>query len=64
VTYLAADDRYDTTIYRRCRRSELKLPAISLGLWCNVGGQTQVGADSDKLHRLSRPYQQVSSSPG
>ena len=30
--------RYDTMIYRRCGRSGLKLPAISLGLWHNFGG--------------------------
>ncbi len=30
--------RYDTMTYRRCGRSGLKLPAISLGLWHNFGG--------------------------
>ena len=30
--YLAAPDRYDSFPYRRCGRSGLKLPAISLGL--------------------------------
>ena len=29
--------RYNTMIYRRCGRSGLKLPAISLGLWHNFG---------------------------
>jgi L-glyceraldehyde 3-phosphate reductase len=37
-TYLARTDRYDTMPYRRCGRSGLKLPAISLGLWQNFGG--------------------------
>jgi L-glyceraldehyde 3-phosphate reductase len=37
VTYLAADDRYDRIPYRRCGRSGLKLPAVSLGLWHNFG---------------------------
>jgi len=37
VTYLAADDRYETMPYRRSGRSGLKLPAISLGLWHNFG---------------------------
>jgi L-glyceraldehyde 3-phosphate reductase len=37
VTYLAADDRYDTLLYRRCGASGLKLPAVSLGLWQNFG---------------------------
>jgi len=30
--------RYDSMEYRRCGRSGLKLPAISLGLWHNFGG--------------------------
>jgi L-glyceraldehyde 3-phosphate reductase len=37
LTYLAADDRYTTMTYRRCGRSGLKLPAVSLGLWHNFG---------------------------
>ena len=36
--YLAADDRYDRMQYRRSGRSGLKLPAVSLGLWHNFGG--------------------------
>ncbi|AGH49163.1 aldo/keto reductase [Sphingomonas sp. MM-1] len=36
--YAAAPGRYDTMPYRRCGRSGLKLPAISLGLWQNFGG--------------------------
>jgi L-glyceraldehyde 3-phosphate reductase len=38
VPYTAAADRYDRMQYRRCGRSGLKLPAISLGLWHNFGG--------------------------
>jgi len=30
--------RYDTMLYKRCGRSGLKLPLISLGLWHNFGG--------------------------
>jgi L-glyceraldehyde 3-phosphate reductase len=30
--------RYDEMIYRRCGRSGLLLPAVSLGLWHNFGG--------------------------
>jgi L-glyceraldehyde 3-phosphate reductase len=37
MPYLAASDRYDTMTYRRCGRSGLQLPAISLGLWNNFG---------------------------
>ncbi|MBX3008390.1 MAG: L-glyceraldehyde 3-phosphate reductase [Melioribacteraceae bacterium] len=36
--YLAKDDRYEKMQYRRCGRSGIKLPAISLGLWHNFGG--------------------------
>ena len=36
--YVAADTRYDAMPYRRCGRSGLDLPAISLGLWQNFGG--------------------------
>ncbi|MDE1148243.1 MAG: L-glyceraldehyde 3-phosphate reductase [Azospirillaceae bacterium] len=36
--YRAADDRYQAMPYRRCGRSGLDLPAISLGLWQNFGG--------------------------
>jgi L-glyceraldehyde 3-phosphate reductase len=38
--YVAADDRYERMQYRRSGRSGLKLPAISLGLWWNFGGDT------------------------
>jgi L-glyceraldehyde 3-phosphate reductase len=38
MSYLAATARYDRMTYRRCGRSGLKLPAISLGLWHNFGG--------------------------
>jgi L-glyceraldehyde 3-phosphate reductase len=37
MPYHAADDRYDKMIYRRCGRSGLQLPAVSLGLWQNFG---------------------------
>ena len=39
MTYIAADDRYDRMPYRRSGRSGLKLPAMSLGLWQNFGGE-------------------------
>ena len=40
MTYLPSDDRYSKMIYNRCGSSGLKLPAISLGLWHNFGGDT------------------------
>jgi len=36
--YLAHNGRYEQIEYRRCGRSGLLLPAISLGLWQNFGG--------------------------
>ncbi len=36
--YLPSDSRYQSMLYRRCGRSGLKLPVISLGLWHNFGG--------------------------
>jgi L-glyceraldehyde 3-phosphate reductase len=37
MTYLAADDRYRQARYRRCGRSGILLPEVSLGLWHNFG---------------------------
>jgi L-glyceraldehyde 3-phosphate reductase len=37
TVYVPAPDRYEQLPYRRCGRSGLKLPAISLGLWQNFG---------------------------
>ncbi len=35
--YVAQDDRYDNMPFRRCGRSGIRLPLISLGLWHNFG---------------------------
>jgi L-glyceraldehyde 3-phosphate reductase len=37
MSYTADPVRYDTMAYRRCGRSGLQLPAVSLGLWHNFG---------------------------
>jgi L-glyceraldehyde 3-phosphate reductase len=37
MTYVPATDRYEQSPYRRCGRSGIQLPAISLGLWNNFG---------------------------
>ena len=37
MTYAAAEDRYQQIPYRRCGRSGLLLPEVSLGLWQNFG---------------------------
>jgi len=38
IPYCADPSRYESMPYRRCGRSGLKLPPISLGLWQNFGG--------------------------
>jgi len=38
MTYLPSENRYEVMQYRRCGRSGLELPVISLGLWHNFGG--------------------------
>ncbi len=40
MSYTPAADRYERMVYRRCGRSGLKLPAVSLGLWHNFGDDT------------------------
>ncbi|MEP1778922.1 aldo/keto reductase, partial [Reichenbachiella sp.] len=37
MSYKPASDRYEKMKYRRCGKSGLLLPAISLGLWHNFG---------------------------
>ncbi|MCM3125018.1 MULTISPECIES: L-glyceraldehyde 3-phosphate reductase [unclassified Mesobacillus] len=39
MAYQPDSSRYETMTYNRCGKSGLKLPAISLGLWHNFGGQ-------------------------
>jgi L-glyceraldehyde 3-phosphate reductase len=38
MTYVADEKRYETQQFRRCGRSGIVLPPISLGLWQNFGG--------------------------
>ena len=40
MVYQANPERYKSMEYRRCGKSGLKLPAISLGLWHNFGDAT------------------------
>jgi L-glyceraldehyde 3-phosphate reductase len=48
--YVPAEDRYELMPYRRCGRSGLKLPEISLGLWQNFGDDRPL-ADSREILR-------------
>ncbi|MBN1933753.1 MAG: L-glyceraldehyde 3-phosphate reductase [Anaerolineae bacterium] len=38
MSFLASENRYKSMQYRRCGKSGLLLPAVSLGLWHNFGG--------------------------
>jgi L-glyceraldehyde 3-phosphate reductase len=51
MPHTAAPDRYDSMEYRRCGRSGLKLPAISLGLWHNFGSDRPLEAARSILRR-------------
>jgi L-glyceraldehyde 3-phosphate reductase len=51
MTYTPAPARYDAMTYRRCGRSGLKLPAISLGLWHNFGADRPYEASRAILRR-------------
>ena len=51
MTYNAAGDRYDGRHYRRCGRSGLKLPEVSLGLWQNFGDESPLDTQRAILRR-------------
>jgi L-glyceraldehyde 3-phosphate reductase len=51
MTYVAADDRYNRLPYRRCGRSGLLLPEVSLGLWQNFGDGKPVEEQRPILRR-------------
>ncbi len=48
--YKPAEDRYEKMQYRRCGKSGIKLPMISLGLWHNFGDE----ADFDNAAEILR----------
>ena len=49
--YRPADDRYASMTYRRCGRSGIMLPAISLGLWQNFGEDRPLDSQRAILRR-------------
>ncbi|HEY3736602.1 MAG TPA: L-glyceraldehyde 3-phosphate reductase [Jatrophihabitans sp.] len=51
MTYVADSTRYDSMTYRRCGRSGIDLPAISLGLWHNFGGAEPMDTQRAILQR-------------
>jgi L-glyceraldehyde 3-phosphate reductase len=51
MTYVPAQDRYQRIGYRRCGRSGLRLPEVSLGLWHNFGDDRPLQTHRDILRR-------------
>lgn len=47
--YQANDTRYDTMQYRRCGKSGIHLPAVSLGIWQNFGSASGRYEDQKKI---------------
>ncbi len=51
MNYQPAENRYEQIPYRRCGRSGLLLPALSLGLWHNFGNITPFGVQQSILRK-------------
>jgi len=51
MTYVAASDRYEKMPYRRCGRSGIDLPEVSLGLWQNFGHDRPIDVQREILRR-------------
>jgi L-glyceraldehyde 3-phosphate reductase len=51
TNYVPAPDRYDTMKYRRCGRSGLRLPMVSLGLWHNFGDDVDLDDQRATIRR-------------
>ena len=52
MTYVAAEDRYEKKMpYRRCGRSGIELPEVSLGLWQNFGDDRTIDTQRAILRR-------------
>src|SRR5215467_13430077 len=51
MSYVAAADRYEPMPYRRCGRSGIKLPEVSLGLWQNFGDGSPIETQRAILRR-------------
>ncbi len=51
TTNVPAEDRYGSMTYRRCGRSGLLLPAVSLGLWQNFGDDRPLDTQRSVLRR-------------
>jgi L-glyceraldehyde 3-phosphate reductase len=51
LAYTAAGNRYEQMPYRRCGRSGVRLPEVSLGLWHNFGDEQPIATQRAILRR-------------
>ena len=51
--YKAADNRYDVMEYRRCGKSGIHLPLVSLGIWQNFGSASGKYEDQKKDKKIT-----------
>lgn len=51
MKYTASEKRYDEMLYKKCGKSGLYLPAVSLGLWQNFGEETPLDLQKKKIFK-------------
>ena len=50
MEFVARDNRYDAMSYRRCGKSGINLPVLSVGLWHNFGGVDDFETGREIIH--------------
>ena len=51
MKYVADEKRYNNMVYKKCGKSGLYLPAVSLGLWQNFGEETPLDLQKKKIFK-------------
>lgn len=51
MKYVADEKRYNDMVYKKCGKSGLYLPAVSLGLWQNFGEETPIDLQKKKIFK-------------
>ena len=51
MKYVADEKRYNDMVYKKCGKSGLYLPAVSLGLWQNFGEETPLELQKKKIFK-------------
>ena len=51
MKYVADEKRYGDMVYKKCGKSGLYLPAVSLGLWQNFGEETPLDLQKKKIFK-------------